>query len=116
MPWQYVAHDELWNLHPTTRSINSSKSNGLPDWDMYFKPLCELEYTSYLLSKNNPVIADAFNGISKYHLNNEEIRRSLYCDGLSANDFGERLYNIIYPVYNAAHNNGFKNWVCREAL
>ena len=116
VPWQYVAHDELWNLHPTTRSINSSKSNGLPDWDMYFKPLCELEYTSYLLSKNNPVIADAFNGISKYHLNNEEIRRSLYCDGLSANDFGERLYNIIYPVYNAAHNNGFKNWVCREAL
>ena len=32
----------------------------------------------------NEMIADAFNGISKYHLNNEEIRRSLYCDGLSA--------------------------------
>src|SRR5699024_8422636 len=27
VPWQYVAHDELWNLHPTTRSINSCKSN-----------------------------------------------------------------------------------------
>ena len=26
VPWQYVAHDELWNLHPTTKSINSSKS------------------------------------------------------------------------------------------
>ena len=20
VPWQYVAHDELWNLHPTTKS------------------------------------------------------------------------------------------------
>ena len=40
----------------------------------------------------------------------------LYCDGMSANDFGERLYNVIYPVYNVAHDNGFKNRVCREAL
>lgn len=23
-------------------------------------------------------------------------------------------FNGIYPVYNAAHNNGFKNWVCRN--
>ena len=23
-------------------------------------------------------------------------------------------FNGIYPVYNAAHNNGFKNWVCRD--
>ena len=25
VPWSYVAHDELWNLTPTTRRINSSK-------------------------------------------------------------------------------------------
>ena len=29
VPWQYVAHDELSNLHPTTKSINSSKSNDI---------------------------------------------------------------------------------------
>ena len=77
----------------------------------------------------NEMIADAWYIVIEYHLrlgpvgvkynleeavNNIEIRRSLYCDGLSANDFGERLYNIIYPGYNAAHNNGFKNWVCRD--
>ena len=39
VPWQYVAHDELWNLHPTTKSINSSKSNNLPVWDRYFSQL-----------------------------------------------------------------------------
>jgi len=30
VPWSYVAHDELWNLVPTTKSLNSSKSNRLP--------------------------------------------------------------------------------------
>ena len=111
VPWQYVAHDELWNLHPTTRNINSSKSNGLPAWDVYFKPLYELEYISYVLSRENPKVSDAFTKIAKYHLNNDEIRRTLYSDGLSENDFGERLRNIIYPVYNAAKDNGFKQWI-----
>ena len=36
VPWSYVAHDEFWNLHPTTRAINSSKSNRLPEWELYF--------------------------------------------------------------------------------
>jgi hypothetical protein len=30
-PWSYVCHDELWNLIPTTKAINSSKSNSTPD-------------------------------------------------------------------------------------
>ena len=33
VPWSYVAHDELWNLIPTTRSVNSSKSNNLPAYE-----------------------------------------------------------------------------------
>ena len=114
VPWQYVAHDELWNLHPTTRSINSKKSNGLPDWDVYFKPFYKLEYISYKLSKQQPAIADGFAKIAKYHLNNDEIKKTLYCDGLSESDFGERLNNVIRPVYDAAINNGFKQWVYKD--
>jgi len=44
VPWSYVAHDEMWNLNPTTKSINSFKSNKLPDWNTYFKRLAMLEY------------------------------------------------------------------------
>ena len=44
VPWSYVAHDEFWNLSPTTRSINSSKSNNLPKWDIYFPKLSELQF------------------------------------------------------------------------
>lgn len=49
VPWSYVAHDEMWNLNPTTKSINSSKSNNLPEWDMYFEKLARQEYQSYRL-------------------------------------------------------------------
>jgi hypothetical protein len=30
IPWSYVAHDELWNLHPTTKYSNSIKGNKIP--------------------------------------------------------------------------------------
>ncbi len=116
VPWQYVAHDELWNLHPTTRSINSSKSNGLPDWNRYFSSLSRLEYISYALSKDNPKVSEEFSKISKYHINNEEVSRTLYCDGLTETQFSERLENIIYPVYRAAMNNGFKQWIYEDAV
>ena len=49
VPWQYVAHDELWNLSPTTPSINSKKGNKLPNWDDYYKELAELEYKAYTI-------------------------------------------------------------------
>ncbi len=114
VPWQYVAHDELWNLHPTTKSINSSKSNGLPEWELYFEPLYKLEFLSYSLSKENNIVAEEFTKISKHHLNNDEVYRTLYCDGLSEKEFGNRLQNIIRPIYDAAKNNGFKEWRYEE--
>ena len=116
VPWQYVAHDELWNLHPTTKSINSSKSNNLPVWDKYFSQLAGLEYQSYRLSKENAVVRSAFDNIAKYHLNSSEIARELYCDGLSEDDFRDRLYNVIHPVYDAAKNSGFREWIYEGEL
>lgn len=110
VPWQYVAHDELWNLHPTTKSINSSKSNSLPLWDMYFNALGELEYRAYELKCKNEVVAREFYKIAPYHLNNQEIRNQLYSDGLDRNSFVERLEHIVKPVYEAARMMGFKEW------
>lgn len=111
VPWQYVAHDELWNLHPTTRSINSSKSNLLPSWEMYFEPLGELEYRAYKMRAENDVVAYEFNKIAPYHLNNQEIRNQLYSDGLDRNAFIGRLEHVIKPVYESAQTLGFKEWV-----
>lgn len=108
--WQYVAHDELWNLHPTTKSINSSKSNSLPSWKLYFNSLGELEYRAYELKAQNELIAHEFQKIAPYHLNNQEIRNQLYADGLDKNSFIGRLEHVIKPVYEAAQMSGFKEW------
>ena len=48
--WSYVEHDEMWNLNPTTKTINSSKSNNLPDWETYFERLARQEYQSYAIN------------------------------------------------------------------
>ncbi len=111
VPWQYVAHDELWNLHPTTRNINSSKNNSLPSWDRYFNALGDLEYRAYDLRGKNEAVAKEFAEIARYHLNNQEIRNQLYKEGLTKGEFIERLENVVKPVYESARMLGFKEWV-----
>lgn len=113
VPWSYVAHDEFWNLHPTTRSINSSKSNHLPDWGLYFPLLCKTEYASYEMMWRFPRVHEEFERCAKEHLNNMEIRGRLYRRGLSEEEFSERLAEVILPVYQSAKNAGFNNWIMR---
>ena len=115
VPWQYVAHDELWNLHPTTKSINSSKSNSLPSWALYFDALGEIEYKAYEIKSKNEMVAHEFQKIAPYHLNNIEIRNQLYADGLDRALFKQRLEHVIKPVYESAHIQGFKEWVYNES-
>lgn len=110
VPWSYVAHDELWNLTPTTRSINSSKSNSLPDWNSYFPMLCKSEYLSYEMMWKYPKIHEAFENCARDHLNNQEIRHKLYQQGLSEREFSGRLEEVILPVYQSAKSMGFPNW------
>ena len=110
VPWPYVAHDEFWNQHPTTRSINSSKSNNLPDWNIYFPKLAELEYHSYKMIWEYDQIHKLFDDCAKDHLNNADIRQKLYREGLGQQEFSGCLNEIIYPVYLSAKTCGFKNW------
>ena len=111
VPWQYVAHDELWNLHPTTKRINSSKNNSLPSWNKYFDLLGDLEYRAYELRRTNDTVAEEFDKIALYHLNNQEIKNLLYKDkNLERPEFKNRLEEVIKPVYDSAKNQGFKEW------
>ena len=116
VPWSYVAHDEFWNLSPTTKSINSSKSNYLPNWDIYFPKLAKLEYQSYQLIWKNETIHKEFDKCAKEHINNEDIYQRVYGKGFSFEDFARRLETVIRPVYNAAHDCGFDwNWEYKES-
>lgn len=110
VPWSYVAHDEFWNLHPTTRAINSSKNNNLPDWDTYFPRFAELEYQSYQMIWKYDVVQNEFQKCARAHLNNPEIEHRLYCQGLRVDEFKGQLREIVYPVYLSAKTCGFRNW------
>ena len=110
VPWSYVAHDEMWNLNPTTKSINSSKSNNLPDWDTYFKKLAQQEYRSYQLMWKNDIVHKEFEKCAKEHINSDDIRYRVYRRGLEYPVFAEELKSIILPVYQSAQNCGFGRW------
>ena len=112
VPWSYVAHDEFWNLHPTTKSINSSKSNHLADWETYFTGLANLQYESYQMMWQYEAVRKEFDTCAREHLNNEEIEYRLYRqEGLEREPFATMLADIIRPVYNAAQNSGFGRWI-----
>ena len=104
VPWQYVAHDELWNLHPTSKNINSQKGNNLPEWKTYFELLCRLEYKAHELSFSKAQIKNAFDKCVQHHVNNSEIFQSLYSEKIEQHIFCERLEKIIRPVYDSALN------------
>ena len=110
VPWPYVASDELWNLIPTAKSINSSKSNNLPDWDTYFGRLAHAEYDAYLLTGKDERAAALFDKCAKENLNNEEVRYRLYLQGQTEQHFTNQLEELLLPIYESARNMGFRKW------
>ena len=110
VPWSYVAHDEFWNLHPTTRAINSSKSNRLPEWELYFPRFAGLEYLSYQMIWKYEAVRNEFKKCAREHLNNPEIGHQLYREGLGAEEFTQKLREGVYPIYCSAKTCGFSSW------
>ena len=110
VPWSYVASDELWNLIPTEKSINSSKSNNLPDWDTYFCRLAHAEYDAYLFTGSDERASMLFEKCAKENLNNEEVRYRLYKQGQTEQHFTNQLEELLLPIYESARNMGFRKW------
>ena len=114
VPWSYVANDEIWNLHPTTKSINSAKSNSLPKWEKYFKKLAAIEYLSYQLMWQREGIHKEFEKVKKKHLNSPMVEGRLYAPDLSEEEFRRRLSEVVLPVYQSAKSAGFREWEYRK--
>lgn len=110
VPWSYVAHDEFWNLIPTTRSVNSRKSNNLPSWNTYFPMLCNIEYYSYSLMWRYDTIRNEFIKCQKEHINSNVVLMNLYAEKLGREQFYRNLKEIVFPVYQGAKDIGFKEW------
>ena len=104
IPWSFVVHDLMWNLLPSDSSINSSKSNKLPDLDFYLPGLASLQHRSLRLmldANKRPQILEDFISLGytprELAEMGDERFRELY----------ERTFN---PINQIALNMGFETW------
>ncbi|GAA0076023.1 HNH endonuclease domain-containing protein [Clostridium sp. CTA-5] len=103
IPWSFVLHDQIWNLVPTFKNINSKKSDNLLNYDKYIDKFCDLQYKAFSFvidTKRN-------NQIEEYRelLKIEDAKK--FKEERSIEEFYKMIKKEVSPVYNIAVNQGF---------
>ena len=110
LPWSFIGHDELWNLVPTFRNINSSKNDSLPKYDVYIEDFSEIQFKAinFMRSqKNSKKYLQEYLSIDK----NLDIKEVMSVNGeLNKDKFIRNLKSAINPLYQIAYNQGFNEW------
>ena len=57
-------------------------------------------------------VRNEFKKCAREHLNKPEIGHRLYREGLGAEEFTQKLREVVYPIYCSAKTCGFKSWEC----
>lgn len=116
VPRSYISNDELWNLIPMSKSLNSSKNNRLPSWDEFFEPFARYQFYLYGLvfpedsSKRSRVLINKFEKCRRNNLNAIWASEKLYIPGNSDIQFVNILSHNLKPIYEAAHLQGYELW------
>ena len=113
IPWRYVVHDKIWNLIPTTRIVNSSKSDNLPSMDRYLSKFTDLHFTAFSQIYSSASSQHDHKTLEEYAL--------IFKDDLSVikdypyDIFAGKMIDIIRPLYQTAANLGFEpNWIYKN--
>ena len=107
VPRSYVSNDELWNLTPMAKQLNSSKNNKLPE-RRYIKDFVEYNYYLYSLifANNNKdqaaILKHYFDRCENQHLNAIWAAEKLYIPGNTKEQFGNILEENLSLVYDSA--------------
>lgn len=108
VPWTYVANNEIWNLAPTNSSVNSSKSNNLPKWSMYFEKFVNQKWDTYIIINKYNKVKNQFDKIKHKYLNTNELFDLYNLRSVEKNKFMNCYEKNIKAIYDAAERNGFK--------
>ncbi|MBN1182791.1 MAG: HNH endonuclease [Bacteroidales bacterium] len=104
IPWSFVSHNLIWNLVPVTQTVNSSKSNRLPQIDRFLEPFVNVQkravQTVYRLRPRDKILED-------YLVLGESIPKILT---LSMLEFRERYRKLLTPLVQIAENMGYEYW------
>lgn len=110
IPWSYIANDEIWNLMPIESSLNSSKSNKLPDWDKYFLRFASNQYLLYQSIYKYEGLKKKFENCQRDNLVSLWANEELYIQGNTKDVFVNILEKNLKPVYDAARIQGYAIW------
>ena len=112
IPWSFVMNDELWNLMPMDSSLNSSKSNKLPDWNRFFGKFANNQFILYgmINDNSNPHIRNSFEKCYKDNLHSLWANQDLYRRGNTKDEFYNILEKNMLPVYESARRQGYLVW------
>jgi len=103
LPWSFVTHDEFWNLCPIIPGVNRSKSDHLPELDLYLPRLAALHAGIMRRPRLPPGLAQAyarFLGVDPAQLAE-----------LTPQWVEDRYHQVVRPLAQIAANQGFpENW------
>ncbi|MDU1180811.1 MAG: HNH endonuclease domain-containing protein [Clostridium sp.] len=104
IPWSFVLHDQMWNLVPTFKNINSQKSDNLFNYEDYIEGLAKLQYDAFcfVVDENKKDEIEEYRGILRV-----PDAVAFKCKG-SYEKFFKRYKYGTCPIYNIAANQGFK--------
>ena len=91
-------------------SVNSSKSNRLPQWDPFFVMFAENQYLMYRLIHERPGLHRRFEACYRDNLHSIWAMRELYREGNSRDRFCGILQENMKPVYDSARRQGYEVW------
>ena len=103
-------NDELWNLMPMDSSLNSAKSNRLPQWNPFFARFSENQFLLYRLIQDRPGIRKLYESCWRDNLHSIWAGQELYHDGNSRQEFTSILEKNMRPVYDSAKRQGYEVW------
>lgn len=112
IPWSFVMNDELWNLMPMDSSLNSSKSNKLPEWEPFFIRFANNQYQLYQLihDADHPIMHRKFEACYRDNIHSIWANEELYRPGNTIREFKNILEKNMRPVYDSARRQGYELW------
>lgn len=104
IPWSFVLHDQMWNLVPTFKNVNSKKSDKLLLFDNYIDDFCSIQYKafSYICDKK-------IKGSIEEYMDMLNIENPYdYFKYSTKESFSKNIKQHISPLYQIALNQGFE--------
>ena len=110
LPWSFTAHDLLWNLVPTTKEVNSSKSDNLPA-ENYLNDFVTLQFDAFHTISN--IISEHSKLLEDYSILFNKTLHEISV--MEQDEFTSRMFDNIKPQLQIAKNMGFQyNWIYKK--